>query len=299
MTVPNLLGGFNSSFAIIFELVQHEVCNAFGWGICMSKITCPACHQIIPADRLLAGTAYCSCGCSIAFHERRRDRVSSFPLVVFSVILVSVILHVLNWDTYALQVLPLKLKQLTGMAREAELVELANICQARQKPQCEIQALGQAYQLNNKNIPLLLRKANLHHKLNEHQAVVLTLSTYYKKGGKDFSSRHNYAIALGEVGQTVEAQKQFRYILRLDNKKPQFQVARSYVDMLMKQRDYTTAKTVIEDYRRSAPQAGLFLEKELKYINQSLNVAQAPTSNLVRKKVGYNNKRRSYETFDN
>jgi tetratricopeptide (TPR) repeat protein len=254
---------------------------------------------MIPADRILAGTAYCSCGCSIAFHERRRDRVSSYPLVIFSIVLVAVILHVLNWDTYSLHVLPLKLKQLTGMAREPELIQLADICRERQKTQCEIHALGQAYQLNNKNIPLLLRKANLHFKLKDHQAVVHSLSAYYKKGGKDFSSRHTFAVALGEVGQVVEAQKQFRYILKNDNKKPQFQVAKSYVDMLMKQRDYTTAKTVIEDYRRSAPQAGLFLEKELKFINRSLNIAQAPSTNLVRKKVGLNNKRRSYETFDN
>lgn len=239
----------------------------------MYNLNCPICLRDIPKERFVAGSAYCSCGHIVNFKAKEDDpssSSSSVTLLMITSIIVAAILHAFNWDTYFFQIIPLKMKQLSGVASVEDLRTIADICQKRKKATCEIQALEKIFALDKAQLPVLLRVGEIYFEKNNFKGAVDSYTTYFKNGGNDSSGRYNYAQALGELGLFRDAQKQFNYILKKDQKNPQYNVARSYVELLIKNKDYMTAKNVIEEYRRAGPNSALFLEKELKAVNTKL-----------------------------
>jgi tetratricopeptide (TPR) repeat protein len=245
----------------------------------MVNLTCPICFSQISKDRIMGGKAYCSCGCSIRLSAPPSDTSKgAVPVIVFSIIFVATILHAINWDTYSLTIIPLKMKQLLGIASVAELKHVADICQSRKKLNCEVQALEKVFSIDARETQSLLRVGAIYMDTKNYLHATKTYSAYFSKGGKDTQARYLYARALGEVGKFKDAKKQFHYILKSDKKSPQYQVARSYVELLIKNRELETAKNIIEEYRGTGPSSAMFLEKELKSINQQLRSQSLKTA---------------------
>lgn len=238
----------------------------------MTRLNCPVCLNDIQADRVMNGVAYCSCGHVLNLSRRPVNSETNrvLPVILFSLFLIAVVTHAINWDTYFFTIIPLKMKQLAGIAKVEELKEIADICKKRKKSNCEVSALEEAFSLDKKELAGLLRAGEIYMQLKKFHAATQTYGLYFKHGGKSDSSRYAYAKALGEIGQFGEAKKQFHYILKTDRSNPQFQVARSYVELLMKNNDYAAAKSIIEEYRQAGPNSALFLEKEWKAIHQKL-----------------------------
>jgi tetratricopeptide (TPR) repeat protein len=238
----------------------------------MRQFNCPVCYNNIHPDRVVDQNVYCPCGHTLQISRKSSDRESgtTLSLVIFTLLIVGAIIHAINWDTYFFSIIPLKIKELSGIAAPHELKEIAKICNIRKKYNCEVHALEMAFELNKKDPESLLRVGEIYTDTNNFFLAAKAYTLYFKNGGKAESARYNYARSLGEIGQIDQAKKQFHYILRRDQKNPQFRVASSYVELLIKNRDYTTAKGVIQEYRRAGPSSALFLEKELKAINDKL-----------------------------
>lgn len=251
----------------------------------MIQITCPVCSNEIPLDRIVGSSAYCSCGHVLTVLRRQSDRDArrtSVSLIVFTLFMAGAIIHAINWDTYFLSIIPLKIKQFTGMAKSTELKEIALICNSRKKNNCEIQALEKSFELDKKDITSLLRVGELYIESGDFHSAAKTYTVYFKNGGSEDSARYAYARSLGEIGLFHDAKKQFHYILKRDRNKPQFKVARSYVEFLIKNKDYSTARSIIEEYRRAGPSSALFLEKEWKTINDRLSKQNDKRSSSTR-----------------
>ncbi|MCB0351006.1 MAG: tetratricopeptide repeat protein [Bdellovibrionales bacterium] len=239
----------------------------------MRQLNCPICFNNIHPDRVVGQNAYCTCGHVLRVSNSSSDRETSgasLSLIIFTLILIGAIIHAINWDTYFFSIIPLKIKQMSGIAKPHELKDLAKICNIRKKNNCEVQALEKAYELDKADINSLLRIGEIYTDSKNFYPAAKAYSLYFQNGGSTESARYQYARALGEIGQFDQAKKQFHYILRRDKKNPQFQVARSYVELLIRNRDYSTAKGIIEEYRRAGPNSALFLEKEWKAINDKL-----------------------------
>lgn len=241
----------------------------------MIQLSCPVCLRHIETDRILGNKAYCSCGhiCYVSTSAARAEKSKgSLSIVLFAAILLATAIHIVNWDTYFFSIIPLKVKQLAGVASVNELKQIAQICQKRKKPNCEIQALNQAYARGGASeLRLLLRVGQIHMEAKDYKSASQTYKLYFEHGGIDLDARYNFAVALGGIGSIEAAKKQFQHVLGTKSRIPKFHVARSYVDLLIKNKDLVTAKYVIEQYRRASANSGLFLEKELKFINAQIS----------------------------
>lgn len=250
-------------------------------------VTCPVCSNNIKTDHIIGNVAYCDCGASIALTPSavsKRDTTVSIPIVLFTALLIGCVIHVVNWDSYSIQILPLKFKQMLGVASADELKVIGEICQKRQKENCEVQALWSAFQLDPKTFNVLVRVGEIQVENKNYAQAVNTYTFYFKSGGKDDTARFYFARSLAENKDFKSSQKQFNYLLSKHRKNPQFDVARSYVEYLIKYNEYEKAKNVIQTHRQAAANAGLFMEKELKVINQKLTINPAATTVAKRTK---------------
>ena len=215
---------------------------------------CPFCYQ---------SNFDCHCGHN-EMPSRDNSKGQSYPIVIISVVIIAALLHLANWSQHFGSIIPLKAKELSGMASSQELIEIAKICQDRKKWNCEINAIEAAYKLDPETREHLARAAEVLVNKKQYFHAVKVLGQYFNAGGKDSMSRHRYAISLAQTGQTNDAKKQYAYLIKTDNKDPNFQLAREYVGLLIKNQDYKVAKVVIEKYRTRARTAMLFMDSELK-----------------------------------
>ncbi len=192
-------------------------------------------------------------------------------LVGFTLVFVGGLLHILNWDKYSLEILPVKTKQIIGMASVEDLKKIADICEVRRKFPCQQTALWQMFQRDPKQKEILVELGKLQMDSDDFNGALRTYSAYFTSNGKSIDARYEYARALAETGKPKEAKKHFQYVLSV-NRDPIStpEMARTYVKFLIKNKDYVTAKNVIVTTRRTNRSAAYFLEKELKVINSVL-----------------------------
>jgi hypothetical protein len=239
----------------------------------MERLNCTICSAEIPADRVVSYTAYCRCGATLALERpsSSAEKRASLSLIMVTILMAGAVTHYFNWDQHFFTIIPAKVKQLTGLANVADLQKIAEICTERRKKNCVAQALEGLLAKKPSDLANQLRLAHLYFELKEPQKSVRVFSSYFKDGGQDASARYTFAKALADSGEWKEAKKQFHYILAHDRKSPEFRVARSYVELLVRNREYTLAKTVIEEYRQAGSASAMFLEREWQLINNKLN----------------------------
>lgn len=204
-------------------------------------------------------------------YSEKKDSSGVAALVGFTLVFAGGLFHILNWDKFSLEVIPLKAKQIVGVASAQDLKKVAEICEIRRKFSCQQSALWQAYQRDPRETDLLVKLGQLQMDSRDYTGALRTYTTYFKANGKDIGARYGYARALAEVGHAQEAKRQFQYVMSV-SRDPVLtpEIARSYVKFLMKNKDYVTAKQVIVMTRRNNRSAAYFLEKELKVINSAL-----------------------------
>lgn len=243
----------------------------------MTAVICPVCSNKVHKEQFVGSVAHCSCGAAIAMDSNlvsKRDK-ASMSLIFMTILIIASVMHVVNWDTYALQIVPLKLKQLIGAASAHDLASIGEICDQRQKSNCVVDSYTNAYTIDTKHIQGLVRVGELQVQAKEYRQGVITYTNYFKSGGKDLEARYNYARALAEIGDFKSSKKQFSFLLSAKGGPSKFTIARSYVEYLIRFKEYTLAKEIIEKHRKSDEGAGLFLEKELTLVNQKLATGKA------------------------
>jgi hypothetical protein len=239
----------------------------------MVRLHCTACHELIPEERIIRNSAYCSCGHIATLgetEESRRDTILLRRILFMVVVAVLVSTHLINWKDHSFEIIPLKAKQVIGFANATDLREIVAICDDRKKWNCEVEALAQIFAKNGQDLAVLAQMAAVQSEHGQPVEAGKNYNIYFRLGGRDDSVRLQYARLLVETNHPIEARKQFSYLITPKHDKPQFQVAREYVHFLMKNHDYPTARTVIADYRKLEPSASMFLNSEWIEINDTL-----------------------------
>lgn len=204
-------------------------------------------------------------------YSETRESGGVAAVVGFTFVFLAGLIHILNWDKYSIEIIPLKGKQILGLASAADLQKVAEICEIRRKFPCQQAALWQSFQKDPAQKEILVKLGSLQMKSEDYTAALRTYTEYFKANGKSIEARYEFARALAETGNLKEAKKHFQYVLSVSRDPVTTpEMARTYVKILMKHKDYVTARQVIHTTRRSNRSAAYFLEKELKLINSAL-----------------------------
>jgi tetratricopeptide (TPR) repeat protein len=215
----------------------------------------------------------CECGQVIHLNGSRRSENNSraiFLLVLLSFFILGGFVHAVNWDKYSLTIIPLKTKQILGVAKLEDLKEVARICKIRKKYFCQERALISAQKLDRTDRKLLLDIGQLQIDREAYKEAVRTYSSYFTAKGRDKKARLNLAIALSKTGQRVEAKRHLKYLVFSNRRQLQAEAARTYVSLLMETGDMHEAQRVIRFCRGVGNNASLFMEKEWKEVRKRL-----------------------------
>ena len=236
--------------------------------------TCPACQKDIPPERCFGNTMACECGWTKDLSPETKGgyklNATSIMLIGVGVCLILSFIHIVNWNTYAINIIPLKTRQILGFAKTPELNRIVNICTERKKWSCVEETLTHIYQQDSTQIEALHKLGKLYVNLGRHETAIETYKKYFDKGGDHTEAHYQYAKSLGKTGKVQESIFQYQKVLGSRPNVLQTTVTRSYVAMLIANKQWQEAKSVIENYRRKSKSGEFFMENELKKINEKL-----------------------------
>lgn len=233
---------------------------------------CPVCGSAIGSDRMFMNMAVCECGwtSSLRSHqiESRRDFGISVTLVAIAAVMILGVLHFIQWDRYSLDVLVIKGKELTGLARLSDLDQKAKICRDRLQLDCVSETLERLHRYRPGDLKYTAELAQIQVKLGKWNDAQITFSEYVNAGGNDYKLLYEYAKVLSEVGQIDLASQYFDQVLKMKPEVLQIQVTRSYVNMLMTHSRYVQARRIIERFRETGESSAYFLDDEMREIQR-------------------------------
>lgn len=184
------------------------------------------------------------------------------------------LIHLMQWNQFALEIIPLKFKQLSQIATSEELYRLGQICQKRKKTNCFQSTYWQSY-LKNPSFEAPALELGEHYMKQKNYVEALRIyNFYFSKKGQNNEARFKMAIALSELKRFNEAKPHFQFALRKNQDSvtnPHY--VRTFVHYLIQNRDYNFAKNLIAQTRKKSKTATYFLEKELQQIDSKLKTS--------------------------
>lgn len=234
---------------------------------------CPVCESELTSEHLCGETLVCRCGWTKSLKQERLEKKAMdrtvWTMIAMCCLFVAGFIHAVNWDQYALEIVPLKLKQIAGSANSNELERIVFICDQRAKQDCVEQAYRDLVKLDqdpehSKNLAQILYAKG---DMSESQKL---LQKYLEKGGSQVEAQHTYALTLSETGQGEQAIAEFMKILKSKPNTFQVSVTRDYVKTLIKFQKLEKAKATIEFYRKTSVSSSLFMDKEYKELQSLL-----------------------------
>ncbi|RME17657.1 MAG: hypothetical protein D6797_02110 [Bdellovibrio sp.] len=240
---------------------------------------CPDCGKNLNEQYSVTGVFMCTCGwtgsISAAALSKQDPTRKTIPfLVLISTLVVAGLIHVINWDTYALKIIPLKVSQWFHVANKSQLQKIVQICEAREKWSCVEGAYEDMVRQDPENTELLALLGQAQMKSENWVGAAQSFQNYFLKKGKSVEVAYNYALVLEKMGQVSAAERYYKYILSSQKHQLQPKVMRSYVLMLMRDKQYKKASELIYQFRQSNRKAAFFMDKQLREIRKHLKVAQ-------------------------
>lgn len=229
---------------------------------------CPQCKMEISEERLRDNPVICQhCGFSdqkaMKNVEKRVYKTFLKTSIVLTGFLVASFIQAVNWDKHSLTIIPLKVKEITGMASLQDLKTISEICTERKKWDCVEAALAQTYQMSPQSeLEVLAELGKLQFKRGDYVGAFKSLSTYFNQGGVSLDASYDYARVLAQQGQVDQASQVYDEILKAKPDTLQVTVAQNYVRLLMDNSRYKKAKDLLEEIRKSGSNASLFMDKE-------------------------------------
>lgn len=239
---------------------------------------CPRCGAEITNDRFIGGTIVCGCGWSKsvrseATNRRNMDRTCA-SIVLIGGLLIASFLQAVNWDKYFFTIIPLKAKQVVGVASLNDLEQIAQICQERKKHECVEKSYVSISRLEPGNLTNLLRLGELQYKRQRFALAIETFGRYFQNKGDSAEAAFLYAQSLAHEKKYSEAGQFYRFALSKKDTVMPVTYVRSYVQMLVEAQKLQQAKSTILAYRKRSNSANLFMNKELTEIRTRLGEVQ-------------------------
>lgn len=139
-------------------------------------------------------------------------------------------------------------------------------------PHCAAHAYGDIHARAPQDLLNLEKLAKIQVQLEDVGAALLNYQKYFAQGGKSLEAAYEYAKALGKTGNVQESSRYFEFVLSAKPGTFQISVSRAYVVMLVNNRRYQEARTMIHNLRKKGSNTAYFLDQELKEINKRLGV---------------------------
>ena len=248
------------------------------------SVSCPKCFEITPEDRRIGDKYFCDCGWRFQVANQKtqtpihKDK-SSLLICLFAGLILFSFMHVVSWDTYFFKIIPIKAAHATGLAGADTIAELSNICEERKKFQCVLDTLSELYEKNPlQQVEALHKKGKLLVKLERFDEATQTYALYFENNGKTPEAHYQYAKALRMQAKFQQATQQYQLALGAKPDVLQISVTRSFVDMLIENKNYKYAKDIITHYRGKAQHSKYFLEAELNKVNDALGIDKTKRS---------------------
>lgn len=240
---------------------------------------CPRCGTEIISDRIIGSTIVCECGWtksakSESVSRSNTDRTCA-AIVMIGGLLIASFLQAVNWDKHFFSIVPLKAKQMTGLADSHDLERIAMICQERKKHECVEKAYIGIARMEPNNGANFARLAELQYKRERYTQAAESFARYFAQNGSDSDMAYTYAQTLTKLKQFPEADKYFRMALGKKNDVLPVTYVRGYVQMLVDANRLQHAKSTILAYRKKSTTANLFMNKELDDIRVRLGEIKA------------------------
>ena len=235
---------------------------------------CPRCGNEITSERIVGGTLVCECGWtrslrSDSVNRSNVDRTCA-SIIVIGGLLIASFLHAVNWDTHFFAIIPLKAKQVAGLAQPADLEKIATICMERKKHDCVERALVDISRIQPMNLENLSRLGQLQYKRDRLNNAAATFAKFFHLKGKSLDATYTYAQTLTRLKRFEEADRHFKAALKMKDNVLQVTVIRNYVQMLVAANRLQDAKSTILRYRKDSASANLFMSRELEDIRARL-----------------------------
>ncbi|MGE0762095.1 MAG: tetratricopeptide repeat protein [Bdellovibrionales bacterium] len=234
---------------------------------------CPRCQTQIPENRVGQNPIVCvACGFVGNNHDKKMDRhlEKRFVKVAFftAIALVLGFLQTASWDKFALEIIPLKIKQYGGMASNENLIRIAQICAERLKHDCVETAYATLANRGQNDFFAELGKYQV--RRGNKTAALQSLTQYFKQNGTDLEAAYQYAKVLGDAGKVEESITYFDSIIKAKPETLQITVVQNYVKMLVHNNRRPEALKLIKDTRKSSSSASMFMEDEYKQLEQQI-----------------------------
>ncbi len=234
---------------------------------------CPQCKLEVPESRTLPTLICPHCGFtnSKSFQKAQKEVSQRFIKlsVGLSTFMVIAFMHAVTWDQFFFEVIPLKAKQIVGMANATDYGRLAEMCKTRKDSECVEHMLTNKVQAEPQNIENLAELGQVQFLRNNFKGSAATLKKYFAEGGLSLDASYTYARALGQIGQVDESSEAYKKVLASKPDMLQISVTQNYVRMLMDAGRAEQAKLVIESIRVKGSNAAMFMESEMQQIKQT------------------------------
>ena len=146
---------------------------------------CPRCGSEINGERIVGGTLVCECGWTRSLRSNSVDRNSvdrtCASIILLAGLLVASFLQAVNWDTHFFAIIPLKAKQVMGIAQPLDLEKIASICVERKKHECVEKALVDISRIQPANLENLSRLGQLQYKRERLNNAAATFAQYFQQ----------------------------------------------------------------------------------------------------------------------
>jgi tetratricopeptide (TPR) repeat protein len=187
-------------------------------------------------------------------------------ILAMSGFLILAFIHIVNWDRHSFAIVPLKMKQILGMASPSDLRNISDICTERMKYDCVDSALSELMASEGRPEDFL-RLGDLRRKLGQHKSAISayeTALTLHPVTAADNSllADANFGMAKSyeAIGQIDQAASHYETAIVAKPEVIQITVTQAYLNMLKVAGRSDLAQKVVEEARKRSHSDRLFSE---------------------------------------
>ncbi len=193
------------------------------------------------------------------------ENKSKAIMLVLATMVVITGIQIITWDKYALDIIPIMLKEVVSASSPQDWEDKAKMCTDLKKWDCVEAEYTKAAQNDRHQY---VRLGQFQMRRNKFDKAAHSFSIYFKDGGEDVEVAATYAKALAETNQFDEASKYFNIALEARPEMLQVPVVINFVRLLMKNEKYQHAQRLIDDVRKQNRTGSQFMDSEYNQIKK-------------------------------
>lgn len=194
------------------------------------------------------------------------ERSSLLVMVGIATIILGIAAQIVSWDKYAIDIIPIQVKNLVSMTSPEDWEATAKMCWDIKKWDCVEHEYTKAAQVNRDQY---VRLGQYLMRRLKFKKATEAFAIYFKNGGENPDASYSYAKALAEIDQDQEAAQHFERALAAHPEALSVPIVLSYVKSLMKAGKLAPAQKLIEDVRKQNSTSGAqFMEAEYNQIRK-------------------------------